>query len=443
MRILDLSLFVILGINSAQASRPTCAQVFSAQTPGLSTAGRNLIGNLNANLRGGGRLYGDKLNWISFEVLESMSPLVEAYGRALHGMSPAERSQELQILKRTIDEAAETKELLHALSQPLNKPYSASQFELHRAFRYKFHKVLKNLPAEFRPSIARLTLDPRRHKLNQQARDLIRQLEKSFELAFPTSGHESFEKFEATLRASPDPDVQKALQIVDQGQLQISMHRPESGRFWIPKVGFQNQFVTGSSRGNLDHETRNSVEAELTGQKPEDYQRLDAELKPKYGTLRVVKEVGLVNDSLASAYGNDIYTFKTDLIADRTTLYIEDSLVAARYNSKPLLKYEGSFIPWNRRLLLVPFMTHHLADNRFGRPGVKEGVARLVPARNADHCGVYFEAQIFGRVDLDLVDSFQFKKIPPSGEFLQELKKRNIRIIDGRDGVGRSWVEGS
>ncbi len=53
----------------------------------------------------------------------------------------------------------------------------------------------------------------------------------------------------------------------------------------------------------------------------------------------------------------------------------------------------------------------------------------------------YFELQYWGPVDLNDVAVFEFRQNPPSGEFLQELKKRNIVIRDGRVKPAVIWVE--
>ena len=53
----------------------------------------------------------------------------------------------------------------------------------------------------------------------------------------------------------------------------------------------------------------------------------------------------------------------------------------------------------------------------------------------------YFELQYWGPVNLDDVEIFEFKNTPPSGEFLNELKKRNIKIRDGRVQPAVEWVE--
>ena len=60
---------------------------------------------------------------------------------------------------------------------------------------------------------------------------------------------------------------------------------------------------------------------------------------------------------------------------------------------------------------------------------------KLVPGNS------YFELQYWGPVDLNDVAVFEFKLNPPSGEFLQELKKRGILIRDGRVQPSVIWKE--
>ena len=55
--------------------------------------------------------------------------------------------------------------------------------------------------------------------------------------------------------------------------------------------------------------------------------------------------------------------------------------------------------------------------------------------------GGYIELQYFGPVSLDDVETFEFRGSPPSGDFLQELKKRGIKIRDGRKQPAVPWDE--
>ena len=48
------------------------------------------------------------------------------------------------------------------------------------------------------------------------------------------------------------------------------------------------------------------------------------------------------------------------------------------------------------------------------------------------HTSGYIELQYWGPLNLDDVEIFEFRKTPPSGEFLEELRRRGIQIRDGR-----------
>src|SRR6185312_9720728 len=97
----------------------------------------------------------------------------------------------------------------------------------------------------------------------------------------------------------------------------------------VSKVGIQNQHVTGQSRGAYNPEFRNKLEARMLGQEVVHYERLDPEVKPKYGQLRPSRSSGLSTKELPErfpeerfpeeiygpmTYGDDIYVLEIDHI---------------------------------------------------------------------------------------------------------------------------------
>lgn len=110
-----------------------------------------------------------------------------------------------------------------------------------------------------------------------------------------------------------------------------------------------------------------------------------------------------------------------------------ESLKILRLEVQKYADFLSMLVPWSRRLLVVPFMISDLKHNQFLNP--------TVPINIADNYifGQYWESQIFGRIDLDNVESFEFTKNPPDQEFAIELKKRNIKIYDGRTQPAKLW----
>ena len=442
-------LFILFGINNrANASAPQCSSLFfSTQSFGLTEASQNFLRNLP-------REYPKQMDWSSFQKLEMFGEQVKAFALALEQMSPGRRQFEINNLKKAIGEDANAPALLADLSTTLSKNYQPSQFELNRSFRYKLHKILKLLPSDLRPAMARVSLDPRRHKLNQQARDFMRGTEKKFDAIFSQTGFESYEKFVEALRKADDPLIKKALEILDNDQIEVVIRRPTNARFWLPKTGFQNQYVTGSSKGYFGN-NRKTAEAILTGRTENEIEALDSELLPKYGTLAISAESNVKwSGDGTSHYGSDIYVLKKSGLADRLSIFPGDSLnplasiaISRGWETwrsgvafpEPLL--EAQFIPWSRRLLMVPYMVEQLAQNSFGRPSDQPQGIKMNDRSGYPH--TYWESQIFGRLNLDMVEAFQFSDSPPEGEFLGELKKRNIKIIDSRGGKSKPWVEGT
>jgi hypothetical protein len=180
----------------------------------------------------------------------------------------------------------------------------------------------------------------------------------------------------------------------------------------------------------------------MTNEKYKTYTEKDNELKPKYGTLDIAPDNGVRSDLQAShPYGGDIYYLKKDIVADRVSFFPGDSLnhfgslQREGLISRP--SWQALLIPWKNRLLMAPFMLSSLSERKFDKPIFDSEIAakfNLPELKNwLVRRHVYWEFQIFGRVDLSMVRAFKFTDTPPTGEFLETLQKYNIEIIDGRE----------
>lgn len=314
--------------------------------------------------------------------------------------------------------------------------YAPTERELKVAYQHLLLELNRVLPRELRLPVTRFKQDERLETLKSEAVDYMKKFEKFYTTLIKQSDYKSYKQFEKELRESTDPNVQKAIQLIDNNQLQVVMRRPVSGRFWVPKVGFQNQFVTSSSKGLLSPRDRNRAERNLYNQEDlETYSAHDPEFKPKYGTLSVTPESGVIPDlSRSTQYGPDIYGFKTKNIQDRLSAFTTDSLSPGwAANGTFSRGWDSALIPWKRRLLLVPFMVEGLRSNEF-RTGTPVDMKNVQPAGFR----YYFETQILGPVRLEDVATFTFTEhgSMPKGQFLRDLIKHHIEIFDGTAGLG-------
>ncbi len=442
-----------LGLSFAHAGAPVCTEIYSENKPApiqvkeISSTSRKMIDQLHASPLP--KIFTDaqntKINWQTFEDLKILRNQVQEYAKNLTALSKAERASELAAFKKHIETDSYLKNLFTKMEAFQKFEYLPTQYELRKKAVEEIISILKLLPQDFRPRVAKVAWDQRRAQINLEAEQFTRDFTASFDAVFAeSSGYKDYAEYERAVRAVDDPYYKLAIQIIDNNQLEVAMMRPENGRFWAPKVGFQNQFVTESSGGYYKPSYRNLAESTLTGTNPEVYSAKDAELKPKYATLFTSEDSGVHVDKLsASQYGTDIYYFKISQIEKRLSYTMSDS-----FNSMRNLGFLGRFIPWERRLLMVPFVVKKLGlvnpifsplrkkDRTFFPSGKDEKVALRGPTLKSSS---YWEAQIFGRLDLDMVEKFEFQENPPSGEFLKELQKRNIQIFDGRNGKTIPW----
>jgi hypothetical protein len=378
-------------------------------------------------------------HWSDLDQLESLiTRLREAKQSLTTPEAQAEFDSAVLQIVRTLDDDPQFKAIAtaHRTYQP-SKHYKPTEYKLKLEYQKLLGKLNRELPHGARIPIQRLPVDLRRDRINQEAREFMAEFEKSFERRFPTTGYKTYEEYVAALRRSEDPAVQKALGMLDKGQIEVVIRRPEEGRFWIPKVGIQNQYVTGSSRGAFTPEVRMRVEQRLYDIEGVDaYGSQDLELLPKYGTFRPKPESGVSFDGGASIqYGPDYYVLRLSDIKDRLSFVPTDSLgIGLSLERQPLTHWSGSFIPWRYRFMMVEFMRENLAKfNSMTSPtrgNWRDLVIDTFP---------FWETQILGGLDLSNVESFQFTGNPPSGAFLNDLLQRKIPIYDARSWPPVEW----
>lgn len=356
----------------------------------------------------------------------------------------------------------ETEEILRQLARkddsPLTKlatakadhrptgDYKPTEYELKLLYQFEIAKLNRELPRDARIPLQRLPLDARRAKFASGIQDLMTKLRTSFESRFATTGYPTYADYVKAVRASEDPLIKHAVEMIDTDQVQMVIRRPENARFWVPKVGFHNQYVTGTSKGTNDPQARREAETRLYARHDgvndvetaiSEYSRLDPELAPKYGTLMPSRESNLRWETSSGHYGQDVYVLKKDRIANRTTFTFSDSL-GHGWMRGPRTSWDATFIPWDSNLLLVQGMVEGLKAGQFGTP-------MAAAAGNLKYTlrpGYYWEIQILGPLNLKDVSEFHFTSNPPNGQFLLDLLKHGIAIRDARVGgaPGVEWI---
>src|SRR5437868_1227072 len=267
MKKITLSLFIVFQTitMSSLAAPIVCEDVF-LENPGVSrlsekgTAVVTLLNNLEfiqpfvdpANA---------KVSWNSFEALQKISDAVDQYTAELQQMTPEQRHEERKQLLRLVEATPTVSALFDIVAEPQRQEYLPTQYDLKRQLTSKMIAIIKNLPPEFRPKVGKLHYDQRRQKLNKDAANLMAEQERRFDSLFEGTGFKNYAEYESSLRKSTDPLVQKAIQLIDRDQIEVAMRRPENGRFWIPKTGFQNQFISGTSRGTNNKTGRYNAES--------------------------------------------------------------------------------------------------------------------------------------------------------------------------------------
>jgi hypothetical protein len=395
-----------------------------------------------------GRIFNDPAYTVKWQDLanldEQLLPIVKAYSEKVNAMTPERRNLERLRILNHIGKDEDLKALFDGVARFEDKDYLPTQYELKKEYVLKLIAILRELPEDFRPRVARVAYDPRTQRLNGEAEEFVKKMTDNYPEYLKKYTDVPYEDYVKSLRRKRDPFIKRALQLLDQSQVEVVIRRPESGRFWVPRVGFHNQYITNSSRGSFDHQKRMEAEALLTATNHDEYVKLDNELKPKYGTLMATFNSKTKNNLYAShQYGEDFYVADMEKIKDRLSFTFGDSLSYGWYGENN--KFSGRFIPWKYRYLLTELIASSLKRaDEFNLTAANledlQGLSFIKDDGSAGGLNLrYYETQIYGRFDLDSIKEYFFSENPPEGEFLAELRKRKIKIYDYRTGVPKLW----
>lgn len=373
--------------------------------------------------------------------LNALSRLIERLENGDLPVLAGEPVKTVKQFKRIL--ATEISPRLNSLEE---RPYQPTEYRLQSEFRGMLKKLNQMLPRHARLKIAPLSKDDRGTETQRQTDVLMERLQNRFEELFPTTGFKDLAEYQAAVRTRGGEKLRENFDLLEKGDFELSMRRPESGRYWIPRVGFHNQFVTGGSKGYYTPTGRNHAESGWTSTAVETYTNLNAEVKPKYGSIRPLpSDAGSRPANSETMYGPDVFILNTERVKDRLTFNLGDSNGLLYHNNGGAgwetrghtpQAWDQSFIPWSHRTLLAPFLDRA----SFGRPGpASEPILNKTWRLDFQ----YFEIQIFGEVTFADVKAFEFTGTPPSGEFLRQLRENGVEIRDGRTWPAKIWSETS
>ena len=174
---------------------------------------------------------------------------------------------------------------------------------------------------------------------------------------------------------------------------------------------FKNQFETNTSGGLLDKEMRIKATKQLFGESA----IKDAKDFEKYGYLGTK---GFINDaSTADQYGDCIVHFKKDMLKNRVTYTIDDSLDFA-YDEKIIAgnadnpRANGIYIDGLRESFEL------LSSNNLTLPNFLKECSSS-----------YVELQYHGELTTDCISEVCFTEGLPSKEVVDILKSKNIKVF--------------
>ncbi len=292
---------------------------------------------------------------------------------------------EIEALQAASKKAAEKTSELPAEPKP-STAYLPSEYELKHEFQVLLTELNRELPPSLRIKGIRPPKSDRIPTLLAQARRLVANQEKRFRPFFSDSGFKDSAALHKALHEYSPEAAQLADDLANEN-VEMAMNRPENARWWVPKVGFQNQRITGSSKGMMNPGKRNRVEAKLTGQDLTEYTATDDQFKPVYGYLKPKPSETIKQSTRASQYGPDTYVFKKDKVKNRLTWTPADSFGVEGYapelpTDKPQ-NWKGFFVPWKARMLIAPDVLQNLADSRKGFEALRNSAPNSEPIPKA------------------------------------------------------------
>ncbi|MBS1984440.1 MAG: hypothetical protein JST16_09715 [Bdellovibrionales bacterium] len=385
--------------------------------------------------------------WQDFDDLEQVIQRVKQKANALDAEQLGELEKTLNELKPQLLRTNELKKLavVHNTEGANAAEYRPTDYELRTLYQNMIKNLNAALPGNLKIPVRKLPKSPRSDaQLRIEGERIVKKLEQDIARQFSTTGFASEEEYVNALLESPAG--KNIYEVLRDEKVELSMRRPQSARWWVPKVGFQNQRITGTSRGTNDNAYRDQAEAKFTAGIVKNFPKIDNDLKPKYGYLRPIQasERGRVpNQGVARQYGEDHYVFKKEKVRDRLTWTNGDSLGMRK---EEITSWDHRMVPWRYRSLLAPAVMENyyrqlssFVPLQASQKLSKTFIEKFQHANSRDR---YTELQFWGPISLDDVELFEFSQNPPEGEFLQELLRRGIKIRDGRQWPVKEWTPG-
>jgi hypothetical protein len=247
--------------------------------------------------------------------------------------------------------------------------YMPTEYELKREYQHVLWELNRELPENLKIKTVHIPYDTRKPALIVQAKAMLVNQEKRFDAFFSDTGFSNLDAAKTAI-SNYDDTAKSLLQAMDTDDVEVAMNRPENARWWVPRVGFENQRTTGSSKGSMNPSFRNQVEAKLTGTDLSTYTATDDQFKPNYGYLKPKPQANLHQDMTATRYGSDVYIFKKDHVADRLTWTAGDSFGVTGYASADPSQlpqnWRGFFVPWKDRALIIPDVLSSIETQQSG-----------------------------------------------------------------------------
>jgi hypothetical protein len=384
--------------------------------------------------------------WDDFNRLEWIGTSLKAVVDIL-SQSDLEFSKELQKLTSEFDEQVNKIKAARASQETIfpdqNIKYGPTDYALRVAYLEKLQQLNQFLPNKLKFIKYKLPKDLNKTKINSDAVKLVNNLEKKHDFFIQNEGFSSHKDLIKQLRLS-SKDIQKANELLEADAFEFAMLRPFRGRFWIKNAGLFNQYISKSSEGVYDEQTRNAVEASYINQKSEIYSKKDNDFKPKYGFLHPKLGSPIVAN-VETQYGEDVYFFKKELLKKRVTFTLGDSLNYLDQSGKwddsgtrisDATRWDHLFTPWSRKELIAPFIADalkakYLKLDTKSKAFIGENDSQKLSRAHGGN--EYIELQFWGSLTLDHVKAFAFMTKPPSGDFLKTLLEKNIKIYDYTD----------
>lgn len=305
------------------------------------------------------------------------------------------------------------------------EPGQVEKLDLKLIFFDMIHDLNKVLPRSARFVVKSKPKAQRHAEYIEKAKKTVKKLSEETKKRFSKSEYKTPENVVKAIVAKGS-QYNELVDLVQNEKVEFTMLRPSSGRWWIQRLGFQNQRVTGTSRGMNDNDFRDRAEAEQSLIDLETYETLSAEFKPNYGYMRPPLDANILV-RYPKRYGDDIYIFDKTKLEGRVTWTFTDSLLGRAGATD--LDWEKLMTPWSERELLLPYLTESF-----------QAISKTLHPRTPSLPGfkytgsTYTELQYWGPIDLTHVKKFVYLNTPPDDEFAATLRQHGIEIIDGRTG---------